>query len=237
MIYFYTGEDSFSRARALVSSLLARRSDAPVFFLDEETATPATLEEILSSTGLFAERSVVYARGISGKKETVAFTLEHADRMVSSAHIFIFAERGENAFSKALSARAEKSVFGRSVPKKEASNIFPLANAFAERRRREAWVRFVVALREGFLPEDIGGTLFWQAKVLMAAKMLGEEKLSQATKAGIKEFPFRKALRSEKNFTLEELRKISSALAQIIPEERSGGMNAELALERILLKL
>jgi len=109
-------------------------------------------------------------------------------------------------------------------------SIFSLADALGERDKKRMWVLYREAIDLGISPEEIVGTLFWQVKMILLA-----HRVKKATDAGVKDFPFSKAQRYAKNYSLDEIQKLSSDIISIYHEAHRGKVDFEIELEKLIL--
>ena len=122
--------------------------------------------------------------------------------------------------------------FGEKKKAEWGNNIgFLLADAFGEKDKKNIWVLFQKAMRAGSSAEELHGTLFWQVKTILLTK-----KTKSAEEAGVKLFPYSKAVRFAKNFTEEELEEILSRLVDMYHGIRMEGGELDVELEKFLLR-
>jgi DNA polymerase III delta subunit len=105
-----------------------------------------------------------------------------------------------------------------------------LAEALGKRDRKNLWVLYRRALLEDISPEEIHGTLFWQAKSIILARVA-----KSAKEAGIKDFPFSRAKTYANNFSEKESGELLSRLINISHDSRRGLSDISLALEELTL--
>lgn len=109
-------------------------------------------------------------------------------------------------------------------------NIFALTDAFAERRKKDAWVLYQKALASGLVAEEVFFKLVWQVKALLLAKHS-----KSAEEAGMKSFPFNKARLALKKWPDEELEELSLKLALGYHAVRRGEGEMETFVEKTIL--
>jgi len=108
-------------------------------------------------------------------------------------------------------------------------NIFSLTDAFGNRDRKKLWVLYRKAMQKNYSAEEMHGLLFWQTKTLLL--------VAQKSTAGIKPFVVNKARRFLDNWTLDELKELSTKLVNVYHESRRGKFKLEIGLEQLILTL
>jgi DNA polymerase III delta subunit len=237
MLYFIYGIDrDKTRAKKdeLLSVLRGKRPDAEVFVLDTDTFTAPKLESLYSSQGLFEQKHITILDGLLSDKGAKEAVLGALVPLAGSSSVFLLLDGALDAKTVALIEKhaAKTYPFGEKKKAEWGNNIgFLLADAFGEKDRKSAWVLFQKAIRAGSSAEELHGTLFWQVKTMMLAK-----KTKSAEEAGLKLFPYGKAVRFAKNFKEEELAEILSRLVDMYHGIRMEGGELELEMEKFLLK-
>ncbi|MEK9167936.1 MAG: hypothetical protein AAB769_01250 [Patescibacteria group bacterium] len=237
MLYFLHGSDTKKtreKARALVASLRAKKPDAGVFVLEGATATKDALAEFAGGRGLFESKYIVRLNGVLETAEEKEIILAMAKELAESDNIFLLVEgaldkKTAGAIGK-YAEKAEENTENKKV-KKPVFNIFSLSDAFGERDKKKTWVLYRRAVDAGFAPEEIHGTLFWQVKCMLLAKGA-----KTAAEAGLNPFVFGKSARYAKNFSDEELKKISAQLIALYHDSHRGLVEFEEGLEKFLLE-
>ena len=234
MLYVLHGTDRKKvreESKKILSTLALKRPDAQVFRLVDEGATPDRLRELLESTGLFEGKHIVVLEFALGDEEFGDVVVDLAKSLAASEHIFIILEeKMSTPLRKALEEYANKvQVFD--VPKEEEKkfNAFAIADACARRDKKGAWVLLQQALREGMVPEEVHGIIWWQFKTLALVERGDTE--------GMKTFSVAKAQSALRNFSHEELQKLTHELVTIYHEARRDGPPLEIALEKWILAL
>jgi hypothetical protein len=177
--------------------------------LDNDEIAPVLLEQIeviAASPNIFIV--------LEGKldKDTLKKVKKHAEKIQ---------EFEESATQKAATARSK----GR-------FNVFSLAEAMGKRDRKNLWVLYRRALLENISPEEIHGTLFWQAKSIALARQA-----KSAKEAGMKDFPFSRAKTYANNFSEQESGDLLSRLIHMSHDSRRGLSDISLALEELALTI
>lgn len=236
MLYLIHGSDR-EKARAkkdeLLSVLHGKRPGAEVFVLDAETFTTPKLESLYSSQGLFEQKHIVVLDSLLSQKNIKEFVMDPLSRLAESSSVFLLLDEALDAKTAAMIEKYAAKTFSFGEKKKaERGNTigFLIADAFGEKDRKNAWVLFEKAIRAGSSAEEIHGTLFWQMKTILLAK-----KTKSAEEAGLKPFPYGKAVRFAKNFSEEELEETLSRLVDMYHGIRMEGGELEIELEKFLL--
>jgi DNA polymerase III delta subunit len=237
MLYLLYGSDREKARRKkdeLLSVLRGKRPDAEVFTLDVDTFTINGLESLYSSQGLFEQKHIAVLDGLLGDKEAKQFILDTLPMIAGSSSVFLLLDGTLDVKTIAeIEKHAVKTYsFGEKKKAEWGNNTnFLIADAYGSKDRKNAWALFQKALRAGSSAEEIHGTLFWQTKTMMLAK-----KTKSAEEAGLKPFPYGKAVRFAKNFSEEELNETLSLLVDMYHRIRMEGGELELELEKFLLR-
>ncbi len=222
MLYLLFGEDidlARKKANALVETLRAKKPDAGVFFMDDESWSAARFEELLSGQGLFERKNIVLLRRVLANKEVMENILEKLPEIKKSENIFIILEgKLTKEISAELKKFSEKSQEFEKVAKSETKNdfkIFALADTFSRRDKKNLWVLYRKAIRQGALPEELSGILFWKIKDMILA---GER-------------------RGTGRFSREELLRFAFRIVSLYHDSHRGLIDFEVGLESFLLSL
>ncbi|MHB1316718.1 MAG: DNA polymerase III subunit delta [Minisyncoccota bacterium] len=237
MLYFLYGTDiieSRKKLQVLLASLAKKRPDAEVFRLKEDNWNEGSFQELLNAQGLFDQKYIAVLDGLSEYKESSEILLENIKMMQESTHVFLLIENNPSKkIVDTISKHAEKTQeFAKVEKKKEFFNTFSLGDALGNKDKKSLWVGYLEALKQDISAEEICGVLFWQVKniiIVQQTKNASESKLSP--------FVDSKARCYAKNFTKEELLKLSSALVDTTEKVRNGEGEMEVLLERVLLKI
>lgn len=239
MLYVYHGSEireSGEKARALASSLRAKRPDAAYEKVDADSWDPAIIESHLGGQGLFSSKYIVFVDRVTENAEAKEALSGLMPAMQESGNIFIVLEGKLNAdLKKAVMKSAEKSVESEPKVKKNffadsGPNVFALADALGSREPFKAWSVYRQIIDVGVEPENILGTLFWQAKSMALAAGA-----KSATEAGLSPFVYTKAKRGAGNYSSEELGRLLSDLITLYHDGHRGRRDLELGTERLLL--
>lgn len=242
MIYLLHGADtdkSRAKMREMSDALRKKQPDAAYFRMDAEHWNQAELEEYCGGQGLFSNRFVIVLDRLLENEEIAPIVLDQIEVVAASPNIFIVLEGKLDKDSlKKIEKHAEKvQEFEETAAQKSATakskerfNVFSLAEALGKRDRKNLWVLYRRALDEDIAPEEIHGTLFWQAKSIALARQA-----KTAKEAGMKDFPFNKAKGYSNNFSEKETGELLTRLIRMSHDSRRGRSDISLALEELAL--
>lgn len=238
MLYFFYGSDTDKareKANALIENLRKKKPDAEVFRLDAERANGVQFDELIHGQGLFNRSYIVYLASLFENEEAKAIFTDKLAEIAQSPNIFISVERkADKKTLLSVADAAEKvQLFEKKEDKKKTDfNIFSLTDAFGRRDKKNLWVLLQKAVASGAVPEEIHGILFWQLKSMLLAS-----EARSAGEAGVAPFVFTKSRNFLKNYSVEELKELSSALVSLYHDSHRGIHDFEIALERFVLTL
>ena len=238
MLYFLYGSDiDKARAKALelVAVMQSKKPDAELFRLDRDNWSDSKLQELSSAQGLFERKFITLGSRLLENKDIRKLVVESLDDLKRSDNVFIFLEEDVDKTTLAkMEEFADKvQVFEKTVARKpDLFNLFSLADALGERNRKLLWVLYAKAIRRDSSPEELSGILLWQLKSMLVAS-----KTNSAGESGLSPFVFSKAKRSAKNFSGEELEKLSLELLKIYHCAHRGEVDFETSLERFILSV
>ena len=193
------------------------------------------MDELAGSQGLFNNSYIVYCTNFFENKEAKEVFVDRLEEISASPNIFIVLEGDiDKKTLLAVTDWAEKvqSFDKLRTGKKPDFNIFSLTDAFGRRDKKNLWVLFQKAVASGAVPEEIHGILFWQLKSMLVAAHS-----TSSGQAGVAPFVFTKAKSFLKNYTDEELKKLSSKFVTLYHDAHRGIHDFEIALERLILTL
>ncbi len=237
MIYFFYGQDrqkTREKATALKDSLLKRKPNASFYKIESDNWNEAELDNFIEGKGLFEAKYIVLFDHVFENDEAKERIISKLDEISSSEHIFIFIEQKLDKDSlKLIEKKSEKIQESEKdeVVKKE-FNIFGLSDALGKRDKKNLWMLYLQAMKNGSVPEEIHGTLFWQVKSMNLAAAA-----DSAAASGLKPFVYSKAKGFSKNYSEKELRNLSSKLVEIYHEAHRGAYELQSALEQFILSL
>lgn len=240
MIYFFYNQDKqalHKKASKLFLSLQTKKPDAAFISLDGENVSISALSEVFQSQGLFEQKIVAYLRNIISDSELEKEISKKIPELSKSQNIFIWTEYDllKDELSL-LKKHAEKSDIvdpstssGQGKNKREEFTIFSLADAFGKRDKKILWALFQKAKIKASA-EEIHGILFWQLKSMAQA-----EASKTAAEAGLAPFVFSKAKGFARNYSKDELKKISGEFVEMYHDAHRGKGDFMGALERWVL--
>lgn len=239
MIYLIYGSN-FTRTREKMREILATQlkkdPDASYFRFEIDTWEPSRLEELIASKGLFQKKLVVILDNLLADKEVSKEILENIKSLAESENIFVFIE---STLTKEVIKKMERVALKvqcfddeEVAEKEEKFKIFTLADAFGAKDKKKLWILYQKALRSYIAHEQIHGILFWQVKA-----MLMSLQAKSAKESGLNPYVYSKSLRFAKNYTEDELKKLSTELVRTYHESRRGIIDFESALERFVLSI
>ncbi len=238
MLYFFYGSDietAREKANALVEALHKKKPDAELFRIDTENWNESKLQELMAGQGLFNNSYIVQIVQLFENKEAKEVFVDRLEEIAASPNIFISLETSlDKKTLLAVTDVAEKVQLFESKEgkKKPEFNIFSLTDAFGRRDKKNLWVLFQKAVASGAVPEEIHGILFWQLKSMLVAAHS-----TSSGQAGVAPFVFTKAKSFLKNYTEEELKRLSAKLVKLYHDSHRGIHDFEIALERLILTL
>ena len=242
MIYLLHGTDtdkSRTKARELSDSLKKKKPDAAFFRMDAEHWNPAELEEYCGGQGLFENKFIIILDHLFDDDEIAPVLLPQIEVIAESPNIFIILEgkldkdtlkKVEKLSEKAQEFEETVAQKAATAKSKERFNVFSLAEALGRRDRKNLWILYRRALLEDISPEEIHGTLFWQAKSIALARGA-----KSAKESGMKDFTFSKAKGYTNNFLEEETKELLDRLIHISHYSRRGLSDISLSLEELAL--
>ena len=231
MLYVFHGSDETVVANkrvAFLAALRKKRPEAEVFVFDTHNIDTKTLDDVLYAQGLFFSKHIIVLNGLCEKADTKAMLVERASVFGTTEHVVIVHEAVLDAATvKALAPHAKEMSEHKKVAKKMTTNPFAIAEALAQKNRKELWLSCVEQLRNGAEAEMILGTLHWQVRMLLFAKQG-----VSAEDAGVKPYALQKAARCANNFTMQELRELSRSIVRLYHDAHRGIVPMHTGLER-----
>lgn len=236
MIKIFFGGDTKRAHRALAHEIKEGKKSHPeavVFRFDDLNFDLTMASEALSGVSLFGGKNIVIFDGVT-EHPGGSVVFELMTEYQESQHIILCREQTiEQTILEKLRNYAVIEEFPLvSVIKKEKPSNFAIADAFARRDRKGAWVEFEIARRKGIAAEEIHGILFWQVKTLYISATQTKE---EAIKSGIKEYSWKKAVRHTKNFLTSDLERLLGSLKDMYHQSHRGEIDLDIAIEKFLL--
>lgn len=205
---------------------------AETFALSADNFSEGSVEQYGSSSGLFTSAQAVVISHMLGNEDYGETLTDQLESLAASDNLFIFKEGELSAkLAKLVAKHAQESqeFVGRQTVQKPAFQIFDLANALGMRDKKNLWLGYQRALRQGIAPEEISNILMWQVKTLLL--------VSSGATEGIKPFVLGKAKGFLKNYSRKELEDLSLAFISLYHDARRGEVEFEIGLEKLILTI
>ena len=206
MIYLVYGNDN-KKKNAFVKKVSKVFS---VVILESEDLDKESILSYTSANSLFGEKTAVIIEGLT--KTNIEFKNNELDMLSKSSNAFILIE------DKLLAPEVSKfkkfatiEVFNeeKATSKSDSKENFAIAESFGSRNKFKTWLTYKDLISKNTTPEEISGILFWKIKMLMTYQ--------------------------NKNFTKEELKKISSNLVSLYHDAHLGKRDFSIGLEQFIL--
>jgi len=237
MIHLIYGQDRIkvrTAAKAFLAVEFKQCPELAVFRFSAEECSLERLEETFIGQTLFAQKFAVMVDGLWPTAEKLL--LKHLPNLSRSPNLYLFTEleaAPETIAQIVAAGGLTKKVAGGSKPPPTAGgNPFAVADALGERNRQRAWILFQTALARGLTPEEIFWKLVWKVKTLLLVATAKDQ-----SGLGLKPFVLAQSRRHRRNFTLEELKKLSARLVALWHDRHRGLADFDFGLERLLLEL
>lgn len=233
MLYVLHGSDSRKsreKLHVLVKKLLLKKPNASYFRVDDENFSEAKIEEYIGSQGLFESKYIVLLDKLLENRESGEVLVSRAGEIADSENIFILLEEEIHERTLKILKRHAEKVQEFSLSKQGKSyrfNVFSVTDAFGGRSKKKLWTLYHKAIRSGVAAEELHGILFWQVKTMLLVDNNDTE--------GMKQFVVGKARKFLRNYSTEELKKLSSQLVSIYQGARRGAVELDIALESFVL--
>jgi DNA polymerase III delta subunit len=219
-------------SRDLLARLKEEHTGIEVFSLSEENYAPQELERYIGSAGLFSGTHIVTLVDLLSHDEHGESVTEHLPNMAESENLFILRDGKLSVkTAKACMEHAEECA-EFALPKgseEKPFSVFSLADALGNRDKKNLWLLYQEALREGLSAEEVHGLLTWQMKTMV--------QVAKGATEGMKPFVLGKGKRFLRNFEGDETTDKLFELTVMYHEARRGGLELPLALERFILAL
>lgn len=150
--------------------------------------------------------------------------------MADSPNTFIIMEGQLLADAKKKYTKFAQVVKEFTAEKEERFNVFQIAEALAKKDKRQMWVLLQQARMLGIRDEETIGILWWQLKALRLAKVT-----RSAEEAGMKDYPYKRASQSLRNFKDGEVEALSRSLLELYHDGHQGKRDMDVALEEWVL--
>lgn len=238
MILFLYGNDFQRRQKKLKKTTLTlkeKRPDSEIFYINESNFKVNWLEELIYSKGLFDEKHIVVLSNVFQNKDAETFITKNLKKISESSHVFILTEESleKNSFKKISKQSYLTEEFHLNKKETEEDfNIFSFTDAVGRRDSWNAWKLLNIGLFKNKDTESFYNLTLWMIKGMYAAK-----KFDSAKDANMKPFPFNKAKIYSKNYSEQELERLSFQLIKASLKNRKGETPLLYSLEKIIINL
>jgi len=237
MLHIIYGNDR-EKGRARFRELLNQQTHvlgAEVRHVLESELSKELLHSFAASQGLFGNTSFFIFDCLFDKKAEQEVLLAHANELrLSSNSFLIFEPELDKKIAEEIritQAEVEEYV-SKKIDTRPDFNIFSLGDALGKRNKKELWVLYQEALMSGLSGEELCNTLFWTVKNIALMKNAKTD-----DNCGLNPFVASKTRSFAKNYTQEEIAKLSRSLVTIYHEDHRGGEPMDISLERFILSL
>ena len=230
MIKLFTGSD---HNKALIA-FTAEAGQASLI-VNPDNFDANQLAELAAGESLFGERVIVSARDLNTWAKAREAVVDLAQLLQDSSNLFLFLETGDkNSLANALGeiSGVEVKNFNKKEAAAKAFNPFAMTDALIARDRKQLWLNFQTARRQGLSVEEIFPPLSWQAKnMLLVAVSKPDDNLD------LKPFVLSKAKQALRNYSPLELKKLFANLIELHQSTYPNSDEFELGLEKLILTI
>lgn len=191
---------------------------------------PGQIADTLGATSLFGGEEWFMIDTPSANADLAEEVKSNLAAMAESANTFIILEGALLAPAKKSYQKHTATFEEFTAAKTERFNTFAMADALAQKDRRQLWVLLQEAKLNGLAAEEIIGMLWWQLKTMRLAEVT-----KSASEAGLKDFPYNKAKRALSKFQPGEVAELSYSLQTLYHNGHAGVRDIDLALEAWVL--
>jgi len=225
MLYLLHGKSQ--QRKEFIRSLATELSLTPQHIYDNDIQSVDINQLVSTQTGLFGDKEMYVIHSLARTLDIKNLLEGYA----GSDNIFIFSE---DTITKPITKVFEKHEatiqdFGKEEKKTENKfNMFSLTDALGARDKKNLWLLFQEAIKNGS-PEEIHGILFWQVKNLALVK-------TSQTNPGMNPFVYNKTSGYAAKFTPEEIQKMAGDLVYMF-HNRDTYSTLDIELEKLILSL
>jgi DNA polymerase III delta subunit len=206
--------------------------DGTLTTFDSQSFVSGQIADALGATSLFGGAEWFVLDTPSANPDFAEEVKTALKEMSESVNTFIILEEALLAPAKKTYGKFAASVEEFTAPKNERFNTFAMAEALAQKDKRQLWVLLQDARKGGLREEEIIGMLWWQLKSLRLAAVT-----NSADEAGMKDFPYNKSKRALSKFAPGEVTALSQTLLELYHAGHSGQRDMDIALEEWVLTL
>ena len=232
MLCVYFGNDR-RRVRAEAGNFVAKNFPPPTATtpIDPTSYQSGQLADALGATSLFGGVEVYLIDNPTTSVDLQTDITDKVLEMSESPNVFIILADSLSANLKKIYTKHATNLEEFTLTKPEPFNPFLLADALLDRNRRRLWVLLQEAVANGRTAEEIVNILWWQLKILRLAEIT-----TNATTAGVKDYPYNKAKRALTKFKTGEVSRLTHSLLVLYHEGHAGERDMAIALEEWVLR-
>jgi len=207
-------------------------ADGTLTTFDGQGFVPGQIADALGATSLFGGEEWFVLDTPSTSPDFAEEVKTALKEISESVNTFLILEDALLAPAKKTYGKFAVSMEEFTAQKNERFNTFAMAEALAQKDKRQLWVLLQDARKGGLREEEIVGMLWWQLKSLRLAAVT-----SSAAEAGMKDFPYNKSKRALNTFAPGEVTSLSQTLLELYHDGHSGQRDMDIALEEWVLTL
>jgi DNA polymerase III delta subunit len=200
--------------------------------VDEASFAPGHVAASVGASSLFGGAECFLLDTPSSDNEFNDEVIANLAEMAASTNVFVILEAQLLADAKKKYAKHATTIEEFAAEKEERFNVFQIAEAFARKDKKQMWVLLQQARLLGIRDEETIGILWWQLKALRLAKVT-----RSAEEAGMKDYPYKKASQSLRNFKDGEVEVLSRALLELYHDGHQGKRDMDVGLEEWVLTI
>lgn len=230
MLAVYFGTDTSAVRRAAFATL--SDTEAEPTLIDADSFQVGLIADAVGANSLFGGAQIYLLDMPSAHADFATEVTAHLEALAESNNQFVVIEGALVAAEKKPYQKYASTI---EEFKKEADarfNAFAMADALAQKDKKNLWLLLQEAKAAGLAEEEIIGTLWWQLKTLRLAAQT-----KSASEAGLKDFPYNKAKRALSKFKDGELETLSHSLLTLYHEGHAGVADIDLTLEAWTLRV
>lgn len=232
MLSVFVGKNEEGRKEIEKKLDSARKKGKTAVIVSDATFSEELVSSYFGANDLFGEEYFIFLDRIFMHSSGKDFFWKELTSFISSSNEFLLSE--EKILADDIRVIEKKGgdvkVFKTTASKQKPEfNVFSLGDAFGMKNKKELWVLYEKAIRHGETPEALSGILFWQVKNMLLVLKGGGETLNPFIRS--------KASRFVKNFSKEELEKISFELVSGYHKSRRSGLPLQERVEKLILSM
>jgi hypothetical protein len=219
MIQIFVGDDTIKAKQALENAIskVSNSEEVNLRRFNDIAFSLIEANEAVFEQNLFGGKNIIVFEGILDIPEGVDFYASNLVETTNSVYIRETAPNKEilDKFKKIGSVH----LFDKVAKTQQKPLSFAVADAYAQRDKKKAWVLYRNAVSLGAVGEELHGTLFWVAKLLLCAGTLSRE---EAIASGVNAGNYYRYLEWSKKYSKEELYKKLRDLKNMYHEAHNG---------------